>query len=69
MIRPPRTRIRYVEVFHVSQAVVRTHGSILGRPWRDLDTGGTAWECGYPDLGFLKNVWRVKMEMESRVAA
>jgi hypothetical protein len=28
---------RYVEVFHVSQAVVRTHGSVVGR------LGGFLW--------------------------
>ena len=41
MIRPSsRIGKRYLEVFHVSQAVVRTHGSIVGRFLRYFDVWG-----------------------------
>jgi hypothetical protein len=61
MIRlPSRIGKRYLEVFHVSQAVVRTHGSIVGRFEGFRCLKRTAW--------WGDNVCRVKFESGQRGA-
>jgi hypothetical protein len=58
MITGPILEKRYVGEFHVSRAVVRTHGSVVGRSVRDFAERKMGMVWVWPDWG---KVWRVNV--------